>query len=114
VALVEEWARKPLEAALQVATRALEEGPLVINEEFVRRAWEAMRQKDSWELWCELSYLKRMLEMLLGGYLFDSQFYSVPDESTILKEETLQEVRKAPERFALVFTECESPDELFP
>lgn len=62
--------------------------------------------QDIWEGKCSGSWvynLAQALRLVDGNYVFDSQFYSVPDGSARIEESTLQDARENPEWYALVF-----------
>lgn len=72
---------------------------LEVTEELLRSIWE---EKVDFLLAYRLQKAIRLAE---GEYLFDSQFYSVPDGSAKISEETLKDALEHPERYALVFSD---------
>lgn len=71
------------------------EGTLKINEKLLKEIWA---DPDVW------AYLVHSaVALVVGDYLIESQFYSVPDESPKISDTTLEDAKKHPEEYALVF-----------
>ena len=66
-------------------------------EEMVRRLWS----EPGFSMWAYR--FAKAVRLAAGDYVSDSHFYSVPDEEPKISEETLQDAREHPERYALVF-----------
>lgn len=71
---------------------------LTITPDNIRRIWDGTH-----ELGHLVYRLVDALRPAIGEYTFDSQFYSVPDYSSRISSETLENARKHPEWYALVF-----------
>lgn len=71
------------------------EKELVISEDLFNRLWETA---DLWGF-----ALHRAIALVVGDYVIESQFYSVPDESPKISDTTLEDAREHPEEYALVF-----------
>lgn len=72
-----------------------------VDEAGLCRLWQA----EAWEE-CRLAYqTQKALRLADGEYLFDSQFYSVPDGSAKISGKTLEDAVAHPERYALVFSD---------
>lgn len=68
---------------------------LIINEGLIRRFWNnADRQRVA---------LHRAVALADAEYLPESQFYSIPDGSPKISDETLADAKEHPEKYALVF-----------
>lgn len=73
---------------------------LQIDSEFLRKAWDGDPEVLN-ILWC----LRQALALVDDEYTFDSRFYSVPDGSPRLSTETLEDLNRHPEHYALVFSD---------
>lgn len=83
----------------QVLSGRLKSRAVEISEDLLRQIWDG--QADGL-----FAYrLQKALRLADGEYLFDSQFYSIPDGETRISEETLREALSHPERYALVFSD---------
>ena len=77
--------------------------PFVLDKEFIRNVWEGKASGFSdYHIWS----LKRLFEILSGEYVFEARFYSVPDGSTRISKETVDDAWSHPEKYALVFFDC--------
>lgn len=74
----------------------------LISEEFLERVW---REDGPADLNMQAYWLEKSLALARGEYLFDSQFFSVPDLSARVSPGVLEEALESPERFALVFSD---------
>lgn len=120
--LLDVWAEKPLEAALDALTEAQRAwsgraARVGLNAEFeldatwLRRCWQSSRrsvmgpnQADREEARERAAWhLEKALQLVRGVYLVESGFFSGPDGSPHLMDTTLAAVRATPERYALVF-----------
>jgi hypothetical protein len=92
--LLDKWANMPWRMMLAHFKKAKTK---CLDENFLKSVWEE-REVDlaTWPL-------MQALRLVTGEYLIDSGFYSVPDTSPKLSEETRKAVQAHPERFALVF-----------
>lgn len=76
--------------------------PIKIDENFI----ELMQQSNDYKKDWMLPYsIKSMISLAGGEYTSDSQFFSLPNYSTIVSEETYEEIKNKPELFALVFSD---------
>jgi hypothetical protein len=69
---------------------------MVINETTVNKLWD----EDSFSMttW----RLAKIFKLVDGQYCFDSQFYSIPDDSSKISKETYKDCIDHPENYALV------------
>ena len=113
---IEAWADKPLNAALSHlddARTLYKDSYTTIDADLLRQvwhdgrhpvpvvedvAWPRQRDRDL-RMW----HLIKALQLASGLYLVESQFFSGPDGSPQLQDETWAAVRAHPERYALVF-----------
>lgn len=72
---------------------------ITINEKTVKNAWE--NEHEATRIYTAIYALR----LVTGEYLHASCFYSVPDGCAKLSQETLQEVKKNPSDYALVFSD---------
>jgi hypothetical protein len=115
LALLMKWADKPLDAALARLAHAQATGggqAMTVDADWLHRLWqggrhpaplsspagETQRARDL-QTW----HLIKALQLASGLYLAESGFFSGPDGSVHLQDETLAAVRATPERYALVF-----------
>jgi hypothetical protein len=99
--LLNKWKDKPLQAAFENLDRLKWlnqklEVDTNLGEEMLRALWE---DDGPWAY-----TIASAIDLATGRYLPESCFYSVPDYSPKISEQTLQEATEQhPERFALVF-----------
>lgn len=70
------------------------------SSEFLCRCWA---EREVGTCCSAAHHLARALQLVLGDYLFDSQFFSCPDGCSRLSTYTEDRVQAHPEQFALVF-----------
>lgn len=100
--LFNEWKNKPYKNAVKKSKILKEEAEItgLTNLPLDESILEVCNQEGMWYL----TYLvSSIFELLYGKYRSDSHFYSVPDGSTKLSEETLKDIQDNPELYALVF-----------
>ncbi|MGB9886663.1 MAG: hypothetical protein ACPLRW_06660 [Moorellales bacterium] len=74
-----------------------------VDEELLKRIWERADQGSNILLFAY--QLQKAIRLASGEYLFDAQFYSVPDGEAKISTKTLKDALKHPERYALVFSD---------
>jgi hypothetical protein len=93
--LLDSWAEKPWRQAVALVRDA--QGP-VLDERWLTAAWNE-EEECRYRTWCVFNALR----LVCNDYTFDAGFFSAPDDSPKLSQETRAKIRAHPERFALVF-----------
>lgn len=73
---------------------------LIINEETIQKIWDS-KFTDTFQV----GLISDILRLILGEYLPESQFYSLPDGSSKLSPSVREDAFKNPEDYALVFSD---------
>jgi hypothetical protein len=93
--LLDGWAGKPWRQAVALVRDA--QG-LVLDERWLKTAWNG-EEECCYRTRCAFNALR----LVCDDYTFDAGFFSAPDGSPKLSQETRAKIRAHPERFALVF-----------
>ena len=67
---------------------------ILFDQEFLQKVWDG--EMDDFYAYL----LKKSLKYATGEYLFDSSFYSLPDDAAKVSKETLQDVQANPHHYA--------------
>lgn len=93
--------KNALETLMYYSNTDFEQG-ITVNKKYIRLVWElgeyGKSDPDAW-------VMSLALRLVQGEYLFDSGFYSVPDNSSKISKQTLEDALAHPEKYALVFSD---------
>lgn len=78
--------------------------PFIINKENIYKIWsnEGLLSSDNRDSFMMAYSISMACKLANGDYLFDSQFYSLPDYSAKISEETHNNCKEHPENYVLV------------
>ncbi|MGI9863042.1 hypothetical protein SDD30_16830 [Moorella naiadis] len=97
--LLAEYSQKPLKRAMVLMEKYDCYAGRILNKSLLREVWANKKP------WDEPWTLATIFRLLIGDYLFESQFYSVPDASAKISDGVFRDAMEHPEYYALVFSD---------